>query len=44
MVEWEKTLDELLVPNGMMSLLEWMLIEVDKRGGSIRLESIPAPD
>lgn len=36
---WEKTLAELLVPNGIESLLVWMLRQADERGLSISLES-----
>lgn len=38
---WEKTLEELLVPNGDESLLVWMLRTADERGLYIRLESVP---
>jgi hypothetical protein len=37
---WEKTLDELLVPNGRESLLVWLLRQADEYGLEIRLEAI----
>jgi hypothetical protein len=37
MVVWEKTLDELLMPNGVDSLLVWMLKETEYRGGPFTL-------
>jgi hypothetical protein len=39
-VVWEKTLDELLVPNGTEPLLVWMLRTADERGLSISLWSM----
>lgn len=39
-VVWEKTLDELLTPNGEESLLDFMLRVTDQRGGSFRLTRI----
>lgn len=40
-VVWEKTAEELLVPNGPDdTLLSWMLRECDRRGGHFRLERI----
>lgn len=36
-VVWEKTLDELLAPNGADPLLVWMLKETELRGGPLVL-------
>jgi hypothetical protein len=44
-VEWDKTAEELLRPNGNLpdgrtaTLLDYMLLEADKRGTVIQLES-----
>lgn len=38
-VEWDKTAEELLRPNGEGTLLDFMLREADALGLSIRLES-----
>ena len=38
MVVWEKTLEQLLAPNGTEPLLVWMLREADRRGGAVTLE------
>jgi hypothetical protein len=38
LVVWEKTLEELLVPNGTEPLLVWMLREADQRGLYFALE------
>lgn len=32
---WEKSMEELLTPNGNESLLDWMLRETDERGGGV---------
>lgn len=40
MVVWQKTLDELLVPNGTDSLLVWMLRTAEERGHDIKLEVV----
>lgn len=43
--EWDKTAEELLRPNGNLddgrsaTLLDYMLLEADKRGTTIQLES-----
>lgn len=41
MVTWERTLEELLAPNGAVSLLVFMLRETERRGGPLTLERIP---
>lgn len=37
---WEKTLEELLVPNGDEPLIIWMLRETDARGSRFELERL----
>jgi hypothetical protein len=40
---WEKTLDELLAPNGSETLLDWMLRESEAQGrGTFVLERVLA--
>jgi hypothetical protein len=41
--QWVKTLDELLMPNGTESLLDWMLRESDARGLSFEMIALEAP-
>lgn len=43
-VEWIKTLDELLAPNGDLSLLDYMLSESHKNGTPIELISVDVID
>jgi hypothetical protein len=39
-VVWERTADELLVPNGTVPLIVWMYQTAQERGLSIRLEEV----
>jgi hypothetical protein len=43
-VEWVKTADELLVPNGGVPLIVWMYATAQERGLEIRLDEVEAPD
>lgn len=40
LVQWEKTADELLVPNGNLPLIVWMFMEAEERNLPIKLEEI----
>lgn len=41
---WERTADELLVPNGTVPLIVWMYQTAAERGLAIKLEEVPEHD